>query len=241
MFDQYFEVVLADTAAGLNTHYNLRYQVYCEEMGYEDKSRFPEELENDHWDEHSVHFIIRHKHTHQWIGAMRMVFPNNGELPLQEFCSIDREHSNNKQDIEISRLCLINDIRKRKTDDEPPLALNTIGDPQSGSDVTQLYSRRHINKSLIWGLFRAASLYSQANDIDNWYFLGSKALARVISREGFKMQQIGEGCEHRGKRYPFKVEMQHIVNNKIWSESFNNGYTLFSELEQAQELQLNAA
>jgi len=241
MFDEYFEVVLADTPAGLNTHFNVRYQVYCDEMGYEDKSRFPDELESDHWDQHSVHFIIRHKHTHQWIGAMRMVFPYQGKLPMQEFCSIDREH-NSLQEIVISRLCLINDIRKRKTDEELPLALNTLGDPQPDSnDVTQLYSRRHINKSLIWGLFRAASLYSQAEGIENWYFLGSKALARVISREGFKMQQIGDGCEHRGKRYPFKVEMRNIVDNQIWSQSFNNGYTLYSELNEAQELQRNAA
>jgi N-acyl amino acid synthase of PEP-CTERM/exosortase system len=242
MFDEYFEVVLADTPTGLNTHFNVRYQVYCEEMGYEDKSRFPDELEADAWDEHSVHFLIRHKHTHQWIGAMRMVFPHNGELPMQEFCPIDREKSNHVKEIEISRLCLINDIRKRKTDKEPPLGLNTKADPHTlSNDVTQLYSRRHINKSLIWGLFRAASLYSQAEGIENWYFLGSKALARVISREGFKMQQIGEGCEHRGKRYPFKVEMQHIIDNEIWSRSFNNGYTLYSELAEAQQLRLNAA
>ncbi len=242
MFDDYFEVFLADTPAGKRNHFNLRYQVYCEEMGYEDKTRFPEALEVDQWDDDSVHFIIRYKQTGQWIGAMRMVFPRDESLPLQELCAIDQDNNaQHSQSIEISRLCLIQDIRKRKTDEEPPLGLNVQADSQISKDVTQLYSRRHINKSLIWGLFRAASLYSQANNIDNWYFLGTKALARVISREGFKMQQIGEGCDHRGMRYPFKVEMREIMNNDIWSENFNNGYRLYSELEQNDALQRQAA
>jgi len=242
MFDDYFEVFLADTPASKKQHFNVRYQVYCEEMGYEDKTRFPEALEEDQWDDNSVHFIIRHKHTNQWIGAMRMVFPRNELLPLQALCPIEQDNqAQHSQSIEISRLCLIQEIRKRKTDEEPPLALNAQTDAQVRTDVTQLYSRRHINKSLIWGLFRAASLYSQANNIDNWYFLGTKALARVISREGFKMQQIGEGCDHRGMRYPFKVEMQEIINNDIWSENFNNGYRLYSELEQYYAHQCQAA
>lgn len=242
MFDDYFDVYLADTPKGKEEHYSLRYKVYCEEMGFEDKKAFPLEQERDYWDEHSVHFLVRHRETEQWIGAMRMVFSQNGSLPLQDFCSIDHADDCDSNDIEISRLCLLKDIRKRKTDEEPPLGLNTKTDSAATeTNVTELFSRRHISRSLIWGLFRAASIYSSEHNIDNWYFLGTKALARIISKEGFAMTQVGDVCHHRGERYPFKVEMSEILENAIWSTDFKKGYRLFSELQDDELLVVEAA
>ncbi len=37
MFDDHFEVFLADTRESKEIHYSIRYQVYCEEMGFENK------------------------------------------------------------------------------------------------------------------------------------------------------------------------------------------------------------
>lgn len=231
MFDDYFDVYLADTAEGREEHYKLRYQVYCEEMGFEDKNIFSSEQEKDRWDDNAVHFVVRHKETKQWVGAMRMVFKQDGALPLQEHCSLNTRHEPKSIDIEISRLCLVKEIRRRKTDEEPPLGLNSNTDAATrGKNVTDLFNRRQINVSLIWGLFRAASIYSEENGIDNWYFLSTKALARIIGREGFKMSQVGDVCYHRGERYPFKIDLNEILNNAIWSKNFKEGYRLFSEL-----------
>ena len=88
MFDNYFDVYLANTPEGKEEHYNLRYKVYCEEMGFEEKNDLMPGQEQDVWDEHSVHFLIRHRETGQWVGAMRMVFQQDGTLPLKESCSI---------------------------------------------------------------------------------------------------------------------------------------------------------
>ena len=239
MFDEHFEVFLADTVEGKKEHYKLRYQVYCEEMGYEEKNIFADQQEKDFWDRKAVHFLIRHKETKQWVGAMRMVFKQGNKLPFQEFCSLPSSEDKNITEIEISRLCLVKEIRKRKTDQEPPLGLNIKSDskqqtPQnseSSENIKDFYSRRNVSRSLIWGLFRAASIYSAKHHIDNWYFLGTKALARIISKEGFAMTQVGGACNHRGQRFPFKVEMDEILNNSIWSSDFKNGYRLYSELD----------
>ena len=64
-FDSNFEVFLADTLEGKQIHYNLRYQVYCDEMGFEDKDSFPDKMESDEWDDNSVHFIVRHRASGQ--------------------------------------------------------------------------------------------------------------------------------------------------------------------------------
>ncbi|WP_051906935.1 PEP-CTERM/exosortase system-associated acyltransferase [Methylomarinum vadi] len=232
MFDDYFDVYLADTAEGREEHFKLRYQVYCEEMGFEDKNNFSSEQEKDRWDDNAVHFLVRHKETKQWVGAMRMVFKQDGALPLQEHCSLNTPHESNNIDIEISRLCLVKEIRRRKTDEEPPLGLNGKADmPAQGKNVIDFYNRRKINQSLIWGLFRAASIYSEEKNIDNWYFLSTKALARIISRVGAKMSLVGNGCHYRGERYPFKIDLNEVLSNDIWTNDFKKGYRLFSELD----------
>ena len=61
MFDQHYEVLLADTPKSKAIHYGIRYQVYCEEMGFENKADFPQEQEFDHYDDHAAHFIVRTK------------------------------------------------------------------------------------------------------------------------------------------------------------------------------------
>ncbi|MGZ8186120.1 MAG: GNAT family N-acyltransferase, partial [Methylobacter sp.] len=81
MFDDHFEFFLADTDESKEIHYSIRYQVYCEEMGFENKDDFPLEQEFDEYDNHSTHFIVRHKPTGHWVGAMRLIFKNGQPLP----------------------------------------------------------------------------------------------------------------------------------------------------------------
>jgi len=116
MFDDYFEVFLADTDEARRIHYNIRYQVYCQELAYEDSERFPNQMEIDQWDQPyhngqgSVPFLVRLKYSGEWIGAMRLVFSNHQSLPMGDFCSV--EQPIRTTDIEVSRLCLIKNIRK---------------------------------------------------------------------------------------------------------------------------------
>ena len=42
IFDHNYEVLLANTEESKNIHYKLRYQVYCDEMRFEDKNKFPD-------------------------------------------------------------------------------------------------------------------------------------------------------------------------------------------------------
>ena len=67
MFDNRYEVILADTAEARQIHYNLRYQVYCLEEEFESREAFPDQMERDTWDDNSVHFIVRCKETMEWL------------------------------------------------------------------------------------------------------------------------------------------------------------------------------
>ncbi|BCG63298.1 MAG: hypothetical protein methR_P0997 [Methyloprofundus sp.] len=239
MFDNYFEIFLADTLEGRKIHFNIRYQVYCEELGYEDPEQFPDKLEFDKWDPQNDHdantqlFLVRLKHTGQWIGAMRLVHHTGTSLPLEEVSTLN--HSIKHPSIEISRLCLIKEIRR-------PYIQNAYGINENKTEINNatsitkdfehiklFYSNPKVKSTIIWGLFNATTTYSKANNIKKWYLLSSKALIRVISRQGFKIEQVGSDCEHRGKRAPYRFDVNEISNHPIWDD-FKQQYQLFSDL-----------
>jgi N-acyl amino acid synthase of PEP-CTERM/exosortase system len=239
MFDQHFEVFLADTQASKEIHYSIRYQVYCEEMGFENKDDFPLEQEFDQYDNYSSHFIVRSRHTEQWIGAMRMIFNNNQPLPLEKHCTLSTIINNDifNRSIEISRLCLIKDIRRRITDTDPPLGLpQEINAIKKNNNIIPFHGRRHIERSIIWGLFRAAALHSKEKNIRKWYFLSTNALARIISKTGCTMQQIGASCNYNGERIPFEMIVHEILSNSLWLNDFKNGYSRYSSMEASKSV-----
>src|SRR5689334_18794194 len=121
MFDQYFEVFLADTPQGRAINYRLRYQVYCLETAYEDPTHYPDKNESDEHDARSVHFIVRARATGDWIAAMRLVVGDLKELPISEFAQIDQDllinitRARSLKDFdlsgEISRMCVVSQFR----------------------------------------------------------------------------------------------------------------------------------
>ncbi len=249
MFDDYFEVFLADTKEGREVHYNIRYQVYCEELGYEDTANFPDQQEYDKWDSQndednrSSHFLVRLKHTGEWIGAMRVVH-HDKILPLQEISSLD--HEIDSPAIEISRLCLVKEIRKPFVQNAYGINEDKSNEPslldaqEDDAQVKNFYSNPKVKSTIIWGLFNAALKYSVVNDINKWYLLTNKALVRVIGRQGFAIEQVGETCEHRGKRSPYRFDVEEIQDNSIW-DTFKNGYRAYSELSQTGKAALKVA
>jgi len=244
MFDKYFEIILANTQKSREIHYNIRYQVYCDELGYEDVTKFPNQQEFDQWDpqndqdQGTLLFLVRLKHTGQWIGAMRVVHCKEKKLPLQEFSTLD--HNIDSSVVEFSRLCIIKEIRK-------PFVQNSCGineantsdyriakDEDEDENFKYFYSNPKVKNTIIWGLINAAMKYSADNNVKKWYLLTNKALARVVGKQGFVIDQVGKSCEHRGKRSPYRFDLKEVQANSMWKE-FKKGYRVYSELSHQAE------
>jgi len=243
MFDKYFEVILANTQESREIHYNIRYQVYCEELGYEDVTKFPKKQEIDKWDpqndqdQRTLLFLVRLKHTEQWIGAMRIVHHNGDKIPLEDFSSLD--HDIEGSAIEISRLCLVKEIRKPYLQNsyginEANISNSSIVANEEAEGVKKFYSNPQVKSTIIWGLFNAALQYGKATHINKCYLLASKALVRVVRRQGFAVEQVGSTCEHRGKRSPYRLNVNEVQDNPLWG-TFNRGYQVYSELLQEEK------
>lgn len=231
-FDSCFEVFLADTPESKQIQYNLRYQVYCDEMGFEDKDKFPDQLESDEWDECSAHFIVRHRYTGHWLGALRLVYPNQFAFPFEDKCTPDERISAKQylQSLEISRLCVLREARRFAPQKYAPYGLVDEEVGGEGCNVRYLYSHKNQSRSIMWGLYRAAVVYSAQNDIKQWYILVAPSLAYAVKKEGFQMQQVGSPCDHRGQRIPYLLDVDHILANPLWQKDYKKDFRRYSEL-----------
>jgi N-acyl amino acid synthase of PEP-CTERM/exosortase system len=231
MFDHYYEVFLADTPKSKEIHYSIRYQVYCEEMDFENKNNFPLEQEFDEYDSHSVHFIVNHKPSGHWVGDMRLIIKDDQLLPIERLCILNENINNDASglSVEISRLCLLKEIRRRSTDSLPPFG---IGDYDIGIKDANLNHFRCDNRDIIWGMIYAAAVYSYYHGMSHWYYMTTRALDKILRKGGLNMMVIGEPCQHKGIRYPFKMDaFATFHNDMIWKGDYNKGYRLFSELQ----------
>jgi len=236
MFDNHFEVFLADTEESKNIHYNIRYQVYCEEMGFENHEDFPEQMEYDEDDKRSVHFIVRSKGGGEWIGAMRLINKLDGQLPIEKSCKINKNIIANDifETVELSRLCLTKGVRRRMRDIDPPHGIEEVIDrSKETKKVKSIASGLKKNRLIIWGLIHAAAEYCYRTNKQNWYFVATSALAKVLRRGGLSLTNIGEPFQHRGERFPFKMNAVETFHSKVWQNDYKTSYRLFSELEGA--------
>lgn len=232
-FDSNFEVCLADTFEGKQIHYNLRYQVYCDEMGFEDKSAFPNKMEFDEWDDNSIHFIVRHRASGQWLGGLRLVASNNGIFPFENSAQPYREIEKTERNVsmEMSRLCVIKEARRFPSRHLAPYGLPDREVDLESDKVKSLYNHKNQTRSIMWGLIRAATIYSAENSVDYWYFIVAPALAGFIRREGFEMLKIGDPYEHRGLRTPYQLSIKNILANPLWLNDYKEHYSLHSVLQ----------
>lgn len=234
MLNNDFEILLADTTESREINYSIRYQVYCEEMGFENIENFPLEQEYDDNDQdgRSVHFIAKSKITGEWVGAMRLIFKQDTLLPIEESCKLDEKVEINDfyGAVEISRLCLVKGIRKRFKDIDPPHGIMDEADQQEmEGNVSVMHDHQKFSRMVLWGLLHAALEYGNSNKIMNSYFMTSKALARVLKRGGLNLISIGDACQHKGERFPFRMDTTDVYQSDAWKKEYSCGYSLYSD------------
>ncbi|WP_143096320.1 GNAT family N-acyltransferase [Ectothiorhodospira mobilis] len=103
-----YEVFVADTPGTRRIHHAIRYSVYCLERGFEDPGEFPDGQERDPWDAQATAFTVRDRETGLWVGAMRLVHPLGGHLPVHRLTRLRREYAPTSTGgaTELSRICI---------------------------------------------------------------------------------------------------------------------------------------
>ncbi|MFH1813674.1 MAG: PEP-CTERM/exosortase system-associated acyltransferase [Pseudomonadota bacterium] len=210
-FAKYFSVEAAVTDELKHEVFRVRHAVYCEELGYENTN--PEHQETDSYDARSLHIALRAQAHGRIVGCVRLVQcdPETPEklLPFESLCSdaidrsiIDPAKVDRRAMVEISRLAVLSDYRKRKGDSASPMA---ISEEDMGTRDQPRFP--YIPVGLYLGLLVAAELHG----IEHLFTLTEARLARHLSALGFRIHLIGQAIEHRGKRVPSVIYRTELM------------------------------
>jgi len=213
LFDRYFSVVPAESEELIKEVYRIRHQVYCEELGFEE--RRANHLEFDDYDLRSSHCLLFHKSSNDYAGCVRLVLANDDspefKFPFEKTCQVSDDFPLlNKQARskfgEISRLAITANFRRRRGESNQADGGNEAVDASSEDD------RRRF-PSVALGLYIAITAMGLKQGLDGVFAMMEPRLARQLRRFGFHFDQVGDTVEHRGLRAPFFIDKQALFDN----------------------------
>ena len=232
LFDNYFEVVLADTPELRKEVFRTRYEVYCEERLVPDfdPDKYPRGLEEDEYDDHSIHSLLYHRDTGQIAGTVRLICCDpdnpNTKLPIEEFAEPYVERSALALDCshreciaEISRLLLTKNFRSRPGEYTKPYGYNGVARESKAPDRPD--NRRRFPHAVL-GLMVAVGEMSARHGITHWYAAMEPHLNLLLRAFALDLNPIGPVIEYHGPRQPYLsdavklLEKTYLKKREIW-------------------------
>ncbi len=205
-FNYYFEMVAVDSEELKQEVYKLRYQVYCLEKDFENPEQHTDGLEYDEYDEHSCHYLIRHRATDSYMATTRLILPNRHPFPIEANSQIDTKlvkNINRTNLAELSRFCVSKQFRRRATERD----LITTND----TDESRSPRGKHSSASITLSLFACAVQMSSDHNILYWYAIMEPALKRVFSAMGIYFVEVGPLVEYHGMRVPCVIKVTDLL------------------------------
>jgi N-acyl amino acid synthase of PEP-CTERM/exosortase system len=205
-FTKHWELVPAVTSELREEVYRIRHNVYCAELGFEPANA--EGREQDEYDGHSRHLLIRCMWTGAWGGCVRLVLRPEDRpgtlLPSEKLCGattaselVGASVPSCANIAEISRLALAREFRHaRLAHHEDSIAPSN---PGTSAHPRALYLRL--------ALYLGAIAWAHRLRIEALLFLTEPRLAARLRKFGFPFKQVGTPVEHRGTRV---LSLAHI-------------------------------
>lgn len=222
LFRQNFEIVKAVTPGLVDEAYRLRYQVYCEEKGFEDAALHSNKREIDEYDNRAIHSLIRHRPTGIYVGVVRLVLPQfagvDSKLPIEEHCELNLAQTHPyfanlpRNSIgEISRFSVSKVFRRRIAEEGLVWGVCKEGESYNANFFPG-YERRHmpmITLGLIAALFRMASEHG----LEYCYAAMEPTLLRLLKRFGIGFQALSMPVDYHGMRVPSIFQVKDIFKS----------------------------
>lgn len=218
IFQQHFEILEASSPELLEQALALRYQVYCLEKSFEEVSCFPNKIETDNYDQHSLHVLIRYRSTKEAVATVRLVRPNSSShgngFPMEVYCNTPPANTPEETRIpsrylpaEISRFAVSKSARQHIME-----MVATSDATSPGGQYDSTYWGRLLYSHLTLELVAAAIHLSDKHRITHWCSLASPALFRTLKRFGISLTPTGQAIEHRGKRFPCVDSLETLLS-----------------------------
>jgi len=217
--DRYFAFARVDDRAEIAKCYRLRYEVFCLERRLLPPEGYPDYLESDAYDSHSLHFLASDLHGEP-AGTARLVLNGPLGLPLVHHCAFEAryrflaspDHPLSARYAEISRLVLSRGFRRRRDDTiygGPPRTSPADGYARSFSttpppaDIPEPIS----------GIFRLIYQESKRRGITHFVAAMERSLQVRLKRMGFPFTSIGSEVDYYGSVRPYVLEVATLDRN----------------------------
>lgn len=213
-FHEYFKLVLADSPLLLEEVFRLRYQIFCEELGWFQPSLFPEQMEGDEYDRRSTHILLQHRPSGYYVGTARLVLADPSDLgkpfPIEEsapfspgFAGLPRRLR--RHVAEISRFGVLSRFPHHEGRRTPRYhAQATAGEAHGKSRLRFPYP----TLALSVGIVRT----SVENNITHWYAIMTPSFNRSLSHFGLNLQVVSPLYELYGQRRAHYASMADVLD-----------------------------
>jgi N-acyl-L-homoserine lactone synthetase len=165
----------------LDASYRLRYQVYCLERRFLKPDDYPDHVEQDEFDRHSVHLGVVN-HDGELLATARLVQPSMVGLPLFRHCQIFPQETElfceTNRTVEISRLCISRNLKRRG------------------------------RTAAVVALYRALYQASKRNGWSHWVVATEPSLQRLVAMFAAPFRAIGPLIDYYGQVAPYLVDLQ---------------------------------
>lgn len=213
-FTQFLQPQIATTEELRNEVFNIRHNVYCEELGFEEVNEAKQE--KDEFDDQSIFSLIKHKPSDTFTSCVRLVTSSNENelLPIEKYClnsitntDLSPERFNRKEIAEISRLAVKSDFRRRQADKFKGSGTGVI------SETTYSETELRCFPFIAIGLYMAAATMGMNSGIRHVFVMMEPRLARSMRFVGIKFQQLGAPVDYHGLRAPYYINANIFMNN----------------------------
>jgi N-acyl amino acid synthase of PEP-CTERM/exosortase system len=238
-FNQYFELVHADSDQLREEVFRLRYQVYIVETGFERCEDHPDGIERDAFDERSDHYLLRHRASGFYAATARMILPDLSAplapFPIERHCPFYdglaiRDPEARRRLGELSRFAVSKAFKKRIGE-----AGSLIG-VAGNVDMYFEPDERRVLPHLSLGLFAAELRMMHEHGLTHGYAVMEPALYRLLGRFGATFDQIGPAVDYHGERIPCLGAVNELLPNikrvarSVWELMTDTGrYTCGTE------------
>lgn len=245
IYNQYFEVLLADSEEMRDWSYRLRYQVYCVENDYEPISENPDEKEIDPFDAQSEHGLLIHRESATVVGTARLIMPKvNGKdllQPIYQMCASDilaaySDRIPADKTAELSRFAIAKEFRRRAEDK------GTLSGGLTKVDGDK--NPRRVIPHISLGLMQAVVAMARKRGITHIYAVMEPALLRMLRGLSIYFEKLGPVVEYHGKRQPCFCDLDkllattHDERPEVWEVLTDDGrlWPLRQEKDSAGDL-----
>lgn len=208
---RYWRVSLLRSVDELRLSYALRCRVYCEERGFLPIENYPEGIEQDEFDDYSLHFGSFDAEG-EMVGSARLVLRGPLRFPMFGHCVIDPEWQQKLETIprlvEISRLVVSRRYRRRAQDGFYGIqAPGDLARPSPFAPSSAAQTERRDQFSVAVSLFKA--MYHAAWHLHLTHALSAMELTllRLLQRYHFPFEKIGSESDYFGPVTPFIMDV----------------------------------